>query len=166
MREPKAGTALIVKPSMFSVSLLLTSLSGTGYIVGIGYGDKHMSTRYTYAAELNFGGDTPTWEGEAVVSYTVAWGRPAQTYGPAERCYPADPDEVDDIRVETIDGRKPDLGDFYDREFCQAIIDKIEADHWENLIENAAAEAANDAWDRADYERDARIDDRLMGVDC
>lgn len=124
-----------------------------------------MVKRYTYATEMNFGGDTPTWEGEAVVSYTVLWGRPAQTYGPPENCYPGDPDEVDDIRVETIDGRKPDLADFYERMFAEAIIDQIEADHWEGLIENAHAEDANDAWDRADYERDARIDDQLMGLD-
>ena len=124
-----------------------------------------MARRFTYTTSMNFGGDTPTWEGETEVSFTFTPGRPAQTYGPPENCYPAETDEVDDIRVETIDGRKPDLGDFYERSFAEAIIAEIEIDHWEDLIETANAELANDAWDRADYERDARIDDRLMGLD-
>lgn len=66
-----------------------------------------MSKRYTYATSLSFGtdGEPGYSEAEVEVSYLVSWGRPAQTYGPPENCYPADPDEIDDVRLEKVEGK-------------------------------------------------------------
>jgi len=64
------------------------------------YYDPH----YTTTLSLSLGGDEPTWEGEAIVSFAVTWGRaetpPAYSHGGL----PADPDEVDGITVTHIDG--------------------------------------------------------------
>lgn len=52
---------------------------------------------------------------EGRVEYTVtSWGRPAQTYGPPERCYPGDPVEVELGAVEVITGRNPDAKSVHD----------------------------------------------------
>lgn len=63
-----------------------------------------MAKTYTATLDLSIGGNTPTWEGEATVSYIVVWGAPAT--GPTYDCggTPADPDDVNDIRVTHIDG--------------------------------------------------------------
>ena len=63
-----------------------------------------MKTHHTHTLSLSLGGDVPTWEGEATVSYSVSWGAPER--GPAydHGGLPADPDEIDDVRVTHIDG--------------------------------------------------------------
>lgn len=114
-----------------------------------------MATRYHYAASLSWGGDIPTAELEVEVSYEVTWGRPAQTYGPPERCYPADPDEIDDIRVETIDGVATDewlrtACEYMPGETVRAITDKLEMDHYDAMLE-AAGEQDYDAASDADF---------------
>lgn len=67
-----------------------------------------MTRHYTHTLSLSLGGDEPTWEGEATVSYAVTWGAPER--GPTYACggTPADPDEIDDIRVIAIDARPID----------------------------------------------------------
>ena len=52
-------------------------------------------TRYTYATTLSWGGDEPTAEVEVEVSFSIAWGRPAQISGPPEQCYPGEADMMD-----------------------------------------------------------------------
>lgn len=65
-------------------------------------------THHTTTLSLSLGGDVPTWEGEATVTYSVVWGAPET--GPTYACggTPADPDEVNDITVTHIDGRIPE----------------------------------------------------------
>jgi hypothetical protein len=125
-----------------------------------------MSRRYTTTLSLSIGGDTPTWEGEAEVSYTVAWGR-----GPTPPSYshgglPADPDEVNDIRVTHIDGRPVAAIEY----------GKLEAETLETHIECSDAllcQLLTDAAEQhaAEYEAamerrwEAQRDDRLTGLD-
>lgn len=63
-----------------------------------------MTAYYSTTLSLSIGGDTPTWEGEATVCYSVTWGAPEK--GPTYACggQPADPDEIDAITVTHIDG--------------------------------------------------------------
>lgn len=105
-----------------------------------------MARRYTTTLSLSIGGDVPPWEGEATVSYLVTWGcaetPPAYSHGGL----PADPDEVDDIRVEAIDGRKPDP------EAALSIAEHIELndDAIADMLAEATAWEADDAADAAD----------------
>jgi hypothetical protein len=61
--------------------------------------------RHVHTLSLSIGGDTPTWEGEATVSYTVLWGAPERPPAYSHGGLPADPDEVDDVTVTHIDGQ-------------------------------------------------------------
>jgi hypothetical protein len=109
--------------------------------------------RYTYSTCLSFGtdGEADYREVDVEVSFTVAWGRPAQTYGPAERCYPADPDELDDIRLEKVWGKPRPWGmyDGYvadeDNEFERVVIERLEGLEAEMMVEAAEQAAADHA---------------------
>lgn len=101
-----------------------------------------MATRYTYAASLSWGGDVPTGELEAEVSFSVAWGSDPS---PAT-LDPGGPDVVEDIRVEKIDGKAAadyDAHDYIAGETVRQIIAKLEMDHEEAMI--LAAVEAEDA---------------------
>lgn len=65
----------------------------------------------------------------AKVDVTVTPGCPAQTYGPPERCYPAEPDEID-----------PDTCPKCDAAFDEDTVIQLAADKFDNDRE-AAAEA-------------------------
>lgn len=104
-----------------------------------------MSSRYTYACTLSWGGDTPTAEVEVEVSYTVAWGSPETgNYGPPEDYDPGSPSVVEDIRLEKVEGKpRPwDMGYGYlsDDDFAQECIEKIDNSDWrlEEMIREAA----------------------------
>jgi hypothetical protein len=100
-----------------------------------------MAKRYTYFTTLNWGGDEPTGEMEVEVSYEVRWGSPPILSGPPERCDPGSDDEIEDIRVETIDGKAVADALRYDdhpKETMDEILDKLELDHAEAMIEAAA----------------------------
>lgn len=85
-----------------------------------------MTRRYTYATELSFGGDEPTWEGEVEVSFTVEWGSPPTGMsGPPENYDPGSGTLIEDIRVETIDGKPAPwnctaFGDLSDKALIEA----------------------------------------------
>ena len=65
-----------------------------------------MARRYTYSTCLNWGGDVPTCEIDVTVSFTVSPGSPETgRFGPPELYDPGSPAEVEDIQVESIDGR-------------------------------------------------------------
>lgn len=85
---------------------------------------------YKTTPSLSIGGDVPTWEGEATVEFDISWGRPAKLYGAPENCYPADPDEVTDVRLLAIDGKPGPWGDWISdsKHIEQNILDHISED--------------------------------------
>jgi hypothetical protein len=123
-----------------------------------------MSKRYTYALELSWGGDTPTAEMEVEVSYTVTWGAPEQGPSYASGGQPADPDEIDDIRLEKVEGKPRPWGMGYgfisDDDFADECVQMIEGSErlMADLLTNAAEEAAADYDDAMDYHAEQQRD--------
>lgn len=62
------------------------------------------ASRYTTDLSLSLGGDEPTWEGEATVSFTVIAGRPETPPSYSHGGLPAEPAMVEDVTVTHIDG--------------------------------------------------------------
>lgn len=124
-------------------------------------------TRYRYATTLAWGGDVPTAEVDVEVSFTVAWGSPETgRFGPVEGYDPGSPDEVEDIRLETVNGKARPWGMYSgyvaneDDEFEQEVIWKLEDQHADMIAEAVEAEAAlrDDAMERRwDEQREARL---------
>lgn len=127
-----------------------------------------MSRRYTYTTELTWGGDEPTAEHEVTVSYTVAWGAPEQ--GPTywHGGLPADPDEVDDIRLEAVDGKLRPCGMGYgfikDDEFADMVAEQFYGSErlMAGLLTNAAEEAAADYDEAMEYRAEQRREDAML----
>lgn len=101
-----------------------------------------MAARYRYATCLNWGGDTPTAEVEVVVSFTVAPGTPESgRFGPPETYDPGSPAEVEDIRLELVEGKPRPWGMYSgyvaneDDEFEREAIEKLESHHADMLAE-------------------------------
>lgn len=125
--------------------------------------------RYTYGASLSWGGDVPTAELEVEVSYTVAWGSPESgRFGPPEDYDPGCGSAVEGIRVETIDGLpvaealKRGGGEYVQGETVREIIAKLEMDHEQEMLQEAAEgdAARRDSYleteaDERRYEREA-----------
>jgi hypothetical protein len=90
---------------------------------------------------------------EIEVEFWVTWGAPAQTYGPPEDCYPAEPDEVDRVRVMKVDDVEVDL----------ATADRWAARVWKEGRDELLADARDraDTGPDPDDARDQRIDDEL-----
>lgn len=63
-----------------------------------------MARRYTHTLSLSLGGDAPTFEGEATVSFTVSPGRAETPPSYSHGGLPAEPATVEDVRVTHIDG--------------------------------------------------------------
>lgn len=78
-----------------------------------------MSTNFRYAC--------PNCEHENYIKYEP--GRPAQVYGPAEKCYPADPDEFEPTNCEKCDFEF-DAADISELASEQAQADR--EDYWES----------------------------------
>lgn len=106
-----------------------------------------MARRYTYACTLSWGGDEPTAEVEVEVSYSVAWGSSASGhFGPPEHYDPGAGDVVEDIRLETVEGKPRPWGMYYgyianeDDQFATDCIEKIEGSdhHLEAMIIEAS----------------------------
>lgn len=130
-----------------------------------------MTRRYTYATTLNWGGDTPTAEVEVEVSYVVTWGRAETPPAYGHGGLPADPDEIDDIRLEKVEGKPRPWGMYLgyvaneDDAFATECVEKIEGSehHLAEMLREAREYEAADAEAAADarYERqreDARGD--------
>lgn len=116
--------------------------------------------RYTYATTINFGGDTPTAELEVEFSFTVVWGCPAQTYGPPEKCWPADPDEVDDIQVISVEGKRSGWSKHEsDADFAETLINRLSERDRVAMLEEAAETCVGDH----DAAMEARWEERRMG---
>lgn len=86
------------------------------------------SDTFTTTLSLSIGGDVPTWEGEAKVSFRVIWGQPETPPAYHHGGLPAEPDMVEDITVLEIDGKPGPWGD-HKREsdmIAEAIVDAID----------------------------------------
>lgn len=122
-----------------------------------------MSRRYTYTTGLNRGGDEPTWEGDVKVSFSVLPGE-AET-GPTYACggTPASDAQVEDIRLETVDGKARPWGMYggniadEDNVFEQEVIEELE--NSEVHLAAMLAEAA----EVESAERDAALEARRDG---
>ena len=125
-----------------------------------------MATRYTYACTLPYStGTVPEVEEmEVEVSFSVAWGSAGTDrpyYGPPENYDGGSPDEVEDLRLVSVDGTtKPfpaaafGAGEI-NQEFEAAILQEIAQNHTEGMLE--AARDREDYWadDAADCRREA-----------
>lgn len=103
-------------------------------------------TRYRYTTCLSFGddGEANYCELDVTVSYSVAWGSPGTGrpyFGPPELYDEGSPDEVEDIRLELVDG-KPLTG----TEFNEPVLDRFEEDEAlrEAMLQEAREQEA--AW--------------------
>jgi hypothetical protein len=95
--------------------------------------------RYRYETTLSFNPDRADFtEVDVGVSFEVSFGRPAT------RLDPASDDEVTDIRLETVGGRKApwNLHFHSDRHFAELVVEMLEASehHLSAMIEAAHEE--------------------------
>lgn len=116
-----------------------------------------MTRRYTHTLSLSLGGDEPTWEGEATVSFVVHPGRPETPPAYSHGGMPAEPAEVDDVKVTHIDG-EPVSARAYGRYEADTLECHIEcSDDLLDVLLQAAAEddiaAHDDAMERRWEER-------------
>ena len=111
-----------------------------------------MATRYTYACTLPYStGDIPEAdEVEVEVSFTVAWGSPETgNYGPPEDYDPGAPDEVEDLKLLSVDG----VGGPFDQHDEAAILQTLAQNHKEAML--SAANDIEEAWaPDEDYRRE------------
>jgi hypothetical protein len=122
-----------------------------------------MARRYTYATCLSWGGDTPTAEVEVEVSFSVAWGSPGSGrpyYGPPENYDEGSPSEVEDIRLEKVEGKPRPWGMYSgyvaneDDQFESEVVEMLEGHHAEMIAEASEVEAMR-ADEAAEYRREA-----------
>lgn len=95
-------------------------------------------TRYTYTTCLSFGtdGEADYCELDATISYVVRQGRAETPPAYAHGGLPAEDPEIDDIRVEKIDGKPAVTGDAITRD---AILAEFECGrHDADLLAEAA----------------------------
>lgn len=107
-----------------------------------------MTCRYTYATTLTYStGDVPEAdEVDVEVSYTVTWGRPETPPAYDHGGLPADPDEIDDIKLLSIDG----VGGPFDQHSEAAILQAIAQNHGAAMLEEAADNDHQMEWARSD----------------
>ena len=125
-----------------------------------------MSRRYTYATCLSWGGDTPTAEVEVEVSFSVAWGSPGTGrpyFGPPENYDPGGPSEVEDVRLEKVEGKPRPWGMYSgyianeDDQFESEVVFMLEGHHAEMISEASEVEAMRD--DEAAEYRQSRFEE-------
>lgn len=119
-------------------------------------------TRYTYSTCLSFGtdGEPDYCEIDTTISYTVIPGEPET--GPTYDCggTPASDPQIDDIRVEKIDGKPVVTGDAITRD---AILSEFECGHHDADL---LAEAASDRDHAADLRAEQIREDRGATTTC
>jgi hypothetical protein len=115
-------------------------------------------TRHTFTTCLSFGtdGEADYCELDATVSFGVTWGRGETPPAYAHGGLPADPDEIDDIRVEAIDGRPVTASDCLT---VEAILAEFEGgDHDDALFQVAREDAFEDAIAAAEHRAELRAE--------
>lgn len=110
-----------------------------------------MARRHTYATTISFGGDTPTAELEVEFSYTVVWGAPEQGPTYASGGQPADPDEIDDIKVVSVNERPSGWSEYQsDADVAETLIEALSEDDYARMLEEASEAEAPDPDDSRD----------------
>lgn len=112
--------------------------------------------RYSYSACLSFGtdGEADYCEMDVTISYAVRPGCPEMPPSYSHGGLPAEPAEIDDIRVEMIDGRAVVAGDAIT---CDAILGIFESGiHDPDLMTEAGEIDADLREQAADARREAR----------
>ena len=96
-------------------------------------------TRHTFTTCLSFGtdGEADYREIDATVSFAFTPGRAAAPPAYDHGGLPADPPEIDDIRVEFIDGRRPYAAG--DKKTVDSILDQFATGDFDDLLIEAAA---------------------------
>ena len=118
-----------------------------------------MTRRYTYATTLAYStGEIPEAdEVDVEVSFTVAWGSPeVGRFGPVEGYDPGAPDEVEDLKLLSVDG----VGGPFDQHDEAAILQAIAQNHTEAMI----AEARESEVASEDDYREREWEDRRAGL--
>lgn len=121
-----------------------------------------MTRRFTYATTLSWENEFETVTGELEVEFSYVFTAGAPEQGPTYACggQPADPDEIDDIRVERIEGKPRPWGHEWqsDDAYADMLIEHLsDRDHEAMLIEagECAAEAHYEAMEyRAEQRRE------------
>jgi hypothetical protein len=92
-----------------------------------------MTKRYTFTTCLSFGtdGEADFCELDVTVSFVFTPGRAAAPPAYDHGGLPADPPEIDDIRVELIDGRPVTAGEW---ETIDAILDQFATGDFDDLL--------------------------------
>ena len=120
-----------------------------------------MSRTYHYETTLSWGGDEPTAEVDIKVSFTVAWGS-SETgrFGPPENYDPGSADEIENIKLLTVDNRAGpwDMGYGFlsDDEFAEMVVEMLEADHADRMLHEATEEDDGRRDEAAEYRAEAR----------
>lgn len=112
-------------------------------------------SRHKYTTCISFGtdGEADYVELDATVSFSVAWGSPANPWGDDPGSGPV----VEDIRLEAVDG-KPFTGTAI---VAAMIVDEVERVAETAMIESASHDVADDEDRRDEARRDAMLEDRL-----
>lgn len=102
-----------------------------------------MTRRYTYATTLAYstGGIPEADEVEVEASFTVAWGSPETgNYGPPEDYDPGSGDEIEDLKLLSVDG----VGGPFDQHDEAAILQTLAQNHVEAMLSEASEAEAYD----------------------
>jgi hypothetical protein len=122
-----------------------------------------MTRRYRYETTLDFGageGKNDYVEFDIRVTHTVAWGSPETGVGYMAdplKYDPGSPDVVEDVRVETIEGKpRPwNLLGFSDDDLARVIVERLKAAH-----DDMARAAAQTRQDEKDAALESRAEER------
>lgn len=117
------------------------------------------SRRHSYSTCISFGtdGEADYSEMDVTVSFTVAWGsEPSGMFGPPENYDPGSANEIEDLRVDLIDGKPPTLGPVY----IAMILDEVERVSTEDMLIVAGVEAADGRVAAEDYRAEQMREDR------
>ena len=117
-----------------------------------------MTTRYTYACTLTWGGDEPTAELEVECTYEVAWGSPESgRYGRPEDYDPGSTDVVECIKIVSVGGTPWPVDLSYGFQTAaqdhEMLADKLADECEAEMIANAVAEdsARRDSYLEAEW---------------
>lgn len=121
-----------------------------------------MARTYHYEATVCLGRDEGS-EFDVKASYTVAWGSPeAGRFGPVEGYDPGSADEVENIKVLTIEGLTEGWGERFafgfqtDAQIAETIIEALTNDHADRMLHEAAEEDDGRRDEAAEYRAEAR----------